>query len=292
MPLSLASSGLDVLVRCDRLIMIGRTALQRDIPSWVPQWDDQACLHNLLGDDLCVYNPSRDMCPAIRFTDSNRLLISPGLILDTISMVSRVFGSDDFSDTSTTVGAIWADQPECERRGPARIPSFTTTNKYRTQQGEKAEPALFAFLETLSAVKKRRIERTIALRQRQADGAAFVTQVYGNATDTGVVGGDIRALGREGDYQRWLERVSGGAKGRRFARAWGGYYALCPPSAQAGDKLCLLFGGKTLYCIRPIRDTEDAYRFVGECYVHGFMDGEALDMMEAGVLMRKTLAIR
>ncbi|ETN39875.1 uncharacterized protein HMPREF1541_06101 [Cyphellophora europaea CBS 101466] len=267
-------------------------ALQRDVPSWVPQWDDQASLHNLLGDDVCVYNPSRDIRPAIQFTESSRVLISPGLVLDTISAVSWVFGSHDFSDRSTTVGTIWAGQPECERQGQEELPSFTTTNKYRNQQGENAEPALLALLETLSAVKKRRMDAFIPLRQRQADAAAFVNRVHGNATATGVVGDDIRALGHEGDEQRWLERASGGAQGRCFARGWAGFYALCPPAAQVGDKLCLLFGGKTLYCLRPTGDAEGSYRFVGECYVHGVMDGEALNMMEAGDLTQQTLRIR
>lgn len=233
------------------------------------------------------------MPPTLHFAESNRTLESPGLVVDTIRTVSRVFESHDFTETSTTLGAIWADQPECDRQDPEGLPYFTTTNKYRNQQGNEAEPALLAFLETLSAVKKRRMDAPTPLRQRQADAAAFVTQVHGNAIPNGgVVGDDLRALSGEGNKQQWLERVSGGAKGRRFARGGGGFYALCPPGAQADDKLCLLFGGKTLYCLRPTGDAENAYRFVGECYVHGVMDGEALDMMEAGHLIQKTFEIQ
>ena len=220
-------------------------------------------------------------------------MISPGLVLDTTSTISQIFESHDFTDSNTTIGALWADQPECERQGPDRLPSFTTTNKYRNQQGEEAEPALLAFLETLSAVKKRRVDAIIPLRQRQADAAAFVTRVHGTATATGgVVRDDIRALGCEGDDRRWLERVSGGAEGRRFARGRAGFYALCPPAALVGDRLCLLFGRKTPYCLRPTGDKEDAYRFVGECYVQGFMGGEALDILEAGELVNNTFEIR
>lgn len=120
-----------------------------------------------------------------------------------------------------------------------------------------------------------------------------MTRVHGTATATGgVLGDNIRALDSEGDDRRWLERVSGGAEGRRFARGRAGFYALCPPAAQVGDRLCLLFGGKTLYCLRPTGDKEDAYRFVGECYVQGVMDGEALDMIEPGDLVQNTFEIR
>ena len=53
--------------------------------------------------------------------------------------------------------------------------------------------------------------------------------------------------------------------------------------------MCLLFGGKTLVCLRK---TGDGYMFIGECYVHGFMDGEAIDMLEDGKRQGATFKIR
>jgi hypothetical protein len=51
--------------------------------------------------------------------------------------------------------------------------------------------------------------------------------------------------------------------------------------AQPGDEIWLLFGGRVLYIIRPM---EDCFTFVGECYVHGYMHGEGMDIWKSGQL--------
>ncbi|KAI4089914.1 MAG: hypothetical protein L6R37_007970 [Teloschistes peruensis] len=54
--------------------------------------------------------------------------------------------------------------------------------------------------------------------------------------------------------------------------------ALVPEWAQIGDSICWLLGGEVPILLR--QDPVDGkYTMVGECYVHGFMDGEVL--MEA-----------
>jgi hypothetical protein len=46
--------------------------------------------------------------------------------------------------------------------------------------------------------------------------------------------------------------------------------AILPPAAKKGDRIAAFIGGHLLYLLRP---KEDAYTFVGECYVDGWMDG-------------------
>jgi len=42
-----------------------------------------------------------------------------------------------------------------------------------------------------------------------------------------------------------------------------------------GDKMCILLGGCVPFVLR---DTGDGcFRFIGECYIHGIMDGEAME---------------
>ncbi|RYC60402.1 hypothetical protein CHU98_g5814 [Xylaria longipes] len=71
----------------------------------------------------------------------------------------------------------------------------------------------------------------------------------------------------------------------------GGYYGLCPWTAQEGDMVVLLYGGNVPYLLRPVdkgmnakeknTDTEYMLELVGECYVQGIMDGEFLDGRES-----------
>ncbi|KAN0089211.1 HET domain containing protein [Hyaloscypha variabilis] len=58
----------------------------------------------------------------------------------------------------------------------------------------------------------------------------------------------------------------------------GGYLGRVPRGSESGDKICILLGG----CIPfVLRETGDGYfRFIGECYIHGIMDGEAMDSAE------------
>jgi hypothetical protein len=47
-------------------------------------------------------------------------------------------------------------------------------------------------------------------------------------------------------------------------------------SAKVGDVICVLYGGEVPYVIRPCGN--GLYKFIGACYVHGLMDGEALQL--------------
>lgn len=52
--------------------------------------------------------------------------------------------------------------------------------------------------------------------------------------------------------------------------------ALVPNLAQVGDSICIFFGGPAPFVVR--RDNEgDSHLLVGEAYVDGLMDGEAID---------------
>ena len=53
-----------------------------------------------------------------------------------------------------------------------------------------------------------------------------------------------------------------------------GYMGLCPMIAEEGDLICLLFGGATPYILRPKRNY---FQFLGACYLHGRMDGSAIE---------------
>ena len=62
-----------------------------------------------------------------------------------------------------------------------------------------------------------------------------------------------------------------------------GYIGLGPPGMSANDVVCIIYGAVTLFLIRgemSEKDTEQTYTLVGECYVHGLMNGEGLKLSE------------
>ena len=86
----------------------------------------------------------------------------------------------------------------------------------------------------------------------------------------------------------WADNTNSVAAGRKLMRTESGYFGLGPLCAKEGDIICVLFGGRTPYCLRQVNDR---YMLLGECYVHGLMNGEAIGMMEQGQIEQKTFCL-
>ena len=77
--------------------------------------------------------------------------------------------------------------------------------------------------------------------------------------------------------------------GRSLAITKSRLMGLVPKNAQPGDLVYVLLSGQVLHLLRPV---EQHFVFVGECYIHGMMDGEALDMLKNGSRKLETIEIR
>ena len=67
--------------------------------------------------------------------------------------------------------------------------------------------------------------------------------------------------------------------GRKFVLSNKGHMCLAPGETRPGDQISILLGGHVFYILRPIGE---CWYFIGECYVHGFMDGEAMSLLANG----------
>ncbi|PVH80371.1 hypothetical protein DL98DRAFT_588478 [Cadophora sp. DSE1049] len=72
----------------------------------------------------------------------------------------------------------------------------------------------------------------------------------------------------------FLLAMSSCAPCRRVFATRFGYLGLGPVGIEAGDRICIFLGFSTPFVVRP-RDG-GGYLVVGECYIYGLMDGEAL----------------
>ena len=68
---------------------------------------------------------------------------------------------------------------------------------------------------------------------------------------------------------------------RRFFATKNGRIGIGPSDTQVGDQVCVI-----LFCPTPyvLRKDPEAYRLVGDTYMHGLMYSEALDMVDQGLL--------
>jgi hypothetical protein len=78
-------------------------------------------------------------------------------------------------------------------------------------------------------------------------------------------------------------------QGRKPSISHRGYCGLVPERAEEGDCIFVLFG-----CDVPVilRKCNDSYVFIGECYVQGLMNGEAIKAEEAGEVNSQIFEIR
>ena len=60
-----------------------------------------------------------------------------------------------------------------------------------------------------------------------------------------------------------------------------GYLGLAAATARPGDKICILLGCNFPLVLRPFEGTEH-WELIGSCYVHGIMDGEAMEWLKDG----------
>jgi len=80
------------------------------------------------------------------------------------------------------------------------------------------------------------------------------------------------------EYAGWASRASGN---RRVCVTKNGYVGLGPPLSVIGDIVAVVIGAQTPFIVRRVKGTAEMNQFqlVGECYIHGIMDGEALEGM-------------
>ena len=66
------------------------------------------------------------------------------------------------------------------------------------------------------------------------------------------------------------------AEGRRFCRTEAGRLGQIPAEAEVGDLCAVIMGAEVPYILRPSLARSGAYMLVGDCFLFGVMQGEAL----------------
>lgn len=87
---------------------------------------------------------------------------------------------------------------------------------------------------------------------------------------------------KDKDLVQICEALEAGIGRRRLIITRKGYIGAVPQETQPGDVICILFGCSVPVVMRKIGDEE--YSFIGECYLCGFMDGEAIALQVQGQL--------
>lgn len=97
-----------------------------------------------------------------------------------------------------------------------------------------------------------------------------------------------------GDYRKQMNMRSAQRKAsalREMGYSQNSYLLMVPNTAVAGDAIWALAGGQALYILRSMDRGTKRYRFIGECYVHGLMDGEIVRRLRLGDAKKEDLSL-
>jgi Heterokaryon incompatibility protein (HET) len=227
------------------------------LPSWVPSWEKSVEISYLGGysakDAEFNYAASGSSLAEVTFTENPEVLSAQGILIDTVKN-NRLQASDSEFDYLYTSAK---EEPWL---------SWDIHDIVKRLEGEptivrpEGETILKAVLRTLIAdrhpetgkrrheIKLRRIMRHLWPKAEDLEGFLSHTQMF--------------------------------AVGRTLVLSENGYIGLAPSETETGDKICVMYGCHAPVVLRKRSDGADAYILVGDAYVHGLMDGEALQLVE------------
>jgi hypothetical protein len=76
--------------------------------------------------------------------------------------------------------------------------------------------------------------------------------------------------------------------GRRFGVSSDGYIGAVPGDTRENDWICVFFGIRVPFIVR---EQENGFTLIGDCYVSGLMQGEAVQRIEEGTLEASTITL-
>ncbi|KAI1354707.1 HET-domain-containing protein [Xylaria sp. FL0043] len=256
------------------------------LPSWVPDW--RIFQSFILTEPDSPHKAHGTSCPQLKIDDKTSLLSIHGLEIDVIEACSQPLGAGEFYTNSSprdhepAITHIW--------RNLCGQTHFGLNHTYLN-----GDSSLFAYMQTLSngcvqIAKREHAQYSEIPKSRWlVYAASYLVQALEGSN---VVASDLREIAREADNEynaeQWSRSANGATENRAFARSWKGYFVLGPGIMNVGDIVCVLFGGKMPFCLRPCGSH---YLLVGECYVHGLMEGEAMQLAEQRQLCGKVFNI-
>lgn len=257
------------------------------LPSWVPDFTNVDDVHSLMRYEKRVnFNASKGTKPQGGISKDGQVLVMKGGEVDLVCLVGRVYN-----------GKALFPSVASKRLSNGRL--FMQSKIFQEQKKESQ----VWMLECMEIIMK--IDCALGKVPKEKYGMLFSVspERYEEFWRTMTCNHDGRALPARTIHGRWmpqfldllfadhkdhqwlLERFPAAQALERSIVVWGNNRRFCatrdgrigwvPRDTREDDVVCVLFGGRVPYVLRPC---ERGYTLVGECYIHGLMEGEAMEM--------------
>ncbi|KAH6711009.1 heterokaryon incompatibility protein-domain-containing protein [Leptodontidium sp. MPI-SDFR-AT-0119] len=273
-------------------------------PSWVPRWDCPIIAYPLVGrsDRENFFHASGDIPLGLIDSADENALIVRGLEIDVVLQQSDVLSSEliGYEPHQTILDTAWLEMGSKATIYPDgdRLDIFHLTLTAGLMLNQKEAEGDAGYQENVRAFRKKmpkysgrksgsHVEeaKPPELSKNQLKGS---DNCEGVEPPTDIPDVDI-TIDMTGDPDVYLRLVKEYCDHRRFFVTKKGYMGLGPQGILPWDTVCVLFGGDTPYVLRK---KEGCWQFIGECYVHGIMKGEAVRVLKDGVDEGEVFEIR
>lgn len=286
--LSVAIHNLEKLKNLELLAQAGASSAGQNpkLPSWVPDWIYSNECRAVIAATVVKtkFCSAGDSQPTLSISADKKILTIRGAVIDTISQLDHSvhYGEEDLKlDHCTEAG-----QARMDLRSKANAENFEALAEaaYEFPGGHTREESLWRTLccdqTTEIPVQRAPVEYAIAYKvcRKQHEATNAEGHIDLDAFSRSIVREDLL------HYTAFHNTVLRHCTGRNLCVTTGGYLGNVPDGSLNGDKICILFGSAVPLVLRECEG--GFFKLVGECYIHGIMDGEAMRNRDIETLSR------
>jgi hypothetical protein len=255
-----------------------------DLPTWVPDWRVKnhsspffkSSHHHGEG---WTYAASGRRRLETSMTGSPPTLIVKGSIITTIEALGEKLHFRPPGPERTTKESIddhWRQILQWQRIANAYLEAIAKVESLHIHDARGHHIKYPYTYDTIS----RAFQKTLFADVRLTDENEYMSRLSDNVVDAEDMS-DISKIPEAWD-SRNAAALNLAITGRRFFISRDAYIGLGPDAAEEGDSVCIISGAEVLHVVRHVEGHK--YLFIGECYAHGLMDGQAIELVEEGKL--------
>ena len=260
----MADVALDHLRNLDLLAYVQHDRnISHDLPSWVPRWDQAKYRHPILRSSRLhgAYNTSQGLHFTYERDPKDTVLKVPGIWFDTITTERGIDCEEEFF-------------PRDRPLDPHPILEFWLESEAEPSFYPTGEPSIDVYPSVLtlgSTTKSNQTEQEPV--HQQADFSAYIIQLMESSQRSISEYKSLQERGKYGNATSWASEARNTTWGHSFFTTKKGYMGLGSQAMRVGDVVTILAGSEVPLILRQ---AGEIFHLVGESYVHGIMNGEAV----------------
>ena len=256
----------------------GPARTSEGLPSWVPDWATARRTIPIAGRmNYQLFHASGDSEHGydVDQKDDTRLVVKAGFV-DTIANTTGIFDSpsisyDNIIDENRDLKGCFELCVSLQEYPHTSVTVFDALWRSMVagvgETGRTAAPEAFAeifsvLLDAVTGKTPSLAGQSYTARQKRPEGKGKLTPSHLGSRTAGATFRNVRTA------------MQNAMRNRRIGTTEKGFIGLFPGHCEKGDAVHIIGGCPVPYVMRAI--SEDAWEMIGECYVPGWMEGEAL----------------